>query len=163
MGYYGIFLGLQYTNTRELIRQFDEGTYNMDETETFKIPFKAPYAYNSETFERVDGDFERDGEVYRIIKQRLFRDTFHIVYIKDKTGTILNKALSDYVKTFSDESSDDTQNTSVVLSFIKEYYSKNISVQHRSPGWVHTVRKESPHRILVDAFTASIVHPPERA
>lgn len=163
MGYYGIFLGLQYKNTRELIQQFDEGTYNIDETETFKIPFKAPYAYNAETFERVDGDFERDGEVYRIIKQRLFRDTFHIVYIKDKTGTALNKALTDYVKTFSEESSDDTGKTSLILSFIKEYYSKNVSMQSLSSGWEVKVRKETHSRILIDAFSNSIIHPPERA
>lgn len=162
MGYYGIFLGLQYKNTQDLIRQFDAGIYDVKETETFKIPFKAPYAYNSETFERVDGDFERDGEVYRIIKQRLFRDTFHIVYIKDKTGTALSKAISDYVKTFSEESSDDTQKTGFALSFIKEYFSKNLSMLHHSKGSEQAVRKETHLAVFIDAFNSSIIHPPER-
>jgi hypothetical protein len=163
MGYYGIFLGMQYKNAQELIQQFDANTYNHNQAETLKIPFKSPDTFDSETFERIDGDFERDGEVYRIIKQRQFRDTFHIVYIKDKTGTDLNKALADYVKTFSDESSDDGNNTSVVPSFIKEYFSKTLSMQPLSPGWEQSVRQESHSNIFIEAFTASIIHPPERA
>jgi len=163
MGYYGVFLGLQYKNAREMIQQFDANTYDQQQAAILKIPFKSPYAFDSETFERVDGDFERDGEVYRIIKQRLFRDTFHIVYIKDKTGTELNKALADYVKTFGDESSDDGKNTSVVPSFIKEYFSKTVSMQQLSPGWEQSVRKESHSGIFIEAYTASIIHPPERA
>ncbi|MBT1700290.1 hypothetical protein KK083_25615 [Fulvivirgaceae bacterium PWU4] len=163
MGYYGLFLGLQYKNTRDLISQFDAGTYNADEAEVLKIPFRAPNGYSSETFERVDGDFKRNGKVYRLIKQRLFRDTFHIVYIKDKVGTALNDALVDYVKTFSDETSDQGQHATILPLFIKEYFIRPFSLQSWSPGYEQAVRKESHVCVLIDTFETSIVHPPERA
>lgn len=162
MGYYGLFLGLQYKNTRDLISQFDAGTYNADEAEVFKIPFRAPNGYSSETFERVDGDFKRNGKVYRLIKQRLFRDTFHIVYIKDKVGTALNDALVDYVRTFSDETSDQGQHATILPLFIKEYFARPFSLQSWSPGYEQAVRKESHVCVLIDTFETSIVHPPER-
>jgi hypothetical protein len=162
MGYYGLFLGLQYKHARDMISQFDAGTYNVDEAKLIKIPFPSPDGYSSEVFERVDGDFEHNGKVYRLIKQRLFRDTFHIVYIKDKVGTALNDALADYLKTFSEGSSDPDQATILPL-FIKEYFVRQFSLQHLSPGYVHAVRKESHIAVFVDAFESSIIHPPERA
>jgi hypothetical protein len=161
MGYYGIFLGLEYKNAREMTKRFDEGRYDQGQTEVIKIPFKSKELSSSETFERLDGDFERDGEVYRIIKSRLFRDTFHIVYIKDKTGTAINKALTDYVKTFIEHSPNHGSIT-VKPFFIKEYVAKPMSMQRSTIGWEQEVRKESHSTIFIGAFTASILHPPER-
>jgi hypothetical protein len=160
MGYYGIFVGLQYSNTREMIRQFDADAYNRQEAQTLKIPF--PSVQSSEAFERVDGDFERDGEVYRLIKQRLYRDTFHIVYIKDKTATALKNVIEDYVQTFSEDSPEDGQQT-VLPIFIKEYFTRPFFIQHCSFGYQQPVRKESHPAIFIDSYIRSIVHPPERA
>lgn len=162
MGYYGLLMGLQYKNSRDLIRQFDEGTYDVGEAVTFKVPFDYPEQFDSEAFERVDGEFMKDGETYRLVKQRLFRDTFHIVYFKDKKGTELNKAIEDYVKTFSDDTSDDGSNTKILPNFIKEYYTKTISLQSITAGWDQPAQNHSPVRVLIDSFTASIVHPPQR-
>ena len=159
MGYYGIFAGLQYSNTHAMIRQFDTETYNKAEARTLKIPF--PSDRSSEVFERVDGDFERNGETYRLIKQRLFRDTFHIVYIKDRTATAINYVIEDYVKTFSDNSAEDDQQT-VLPIFIKEYFTRPFFIRHLSFGYEHRVRKESHHQVFIDSFANSIIHPPER-
>src|SRR5688572_14962877 len=163
MGYYGILLGLQYKNASEMMAQFDAGIYDIEETGTIKIPFKTSHIPNSEIFERINGDFERDGEVYRLIKQRLYRDTFHIVYIKDKTGTTIKKVLSDYVKTFSDVPIDDGQQSLILPFFIKEYFTRDFSIQHETLGWQQAVRKESHAEVFVDDFIASIIHPPERS
>jgi hypothetical protein len=162
MGYYGLLIGLQYKNSRDLIQQFNEGTYDQGQAVTFKVPFDYPKQFDSEVFERIDGEFFKDGETYRLIKQRLFRDTFHIVYIKDKTGTELNNVMVDYVKTFSDEPSDDGSDAKILPGFIKEYYTKSISLQPVTAGWDQIVKKQSGVRVFLDSFTASIVHPPER-
>jgi hypothetical protein len=162
MGYYGLLLGLKYKNTREMISQLNNGIYDESETGTLKIPFKDWHGLYSEVFERVDGDFERNGEVYRLIKQRLYRDTFHIVYIKDITGTELNKVISDYVKSFSDTPSKDGKQPAVLLLFIKEYFGCHFSMQKNTAGWEQAVRKESHDPIFIDNFVSSIVHPPER-
>lgn len=159
MGYYGIFVGLQYSNTREMIRQFDADTYNKDAAKTLKIPFTS--AHSSETFKRIDGDFECHGETYRLIKQRLYRDTFHIVYIKDRTATLLNKVIEDYVKTFSENSSDEDQLTLLPV-FIKEYFTPHFSIKNVSPGYQHAVCKQPHQHIFIHSFISGIVHPPER-
>jgi len=162
MGYYGLFLSLEYGNAVHMMRKFDVGAYDQQQTKSIKIPLKTDPSLYSEAFERLDGDFEWDGEIYRIIKSRLFRDTFHIVYIKDKTGTIIHKALTDYVKTFVEHSPDHGSIT--VKPFVmKEYFSIAISMKKNSIGWESTVRRESHPVVFIETFSASIIHPPERS
>lgn len=164
MGYYGVFLGLQYKNARDLMQQFDSETYDHTLTAVIKIPFDAPDSLSSALFERADGDFERDGEVYRIIKKRQYRDTFHIVYIKDTRGTAINRTLAEVAKTFVDQPADkDASHKTIVPSFIKEYLSGTLRLQPCMPGWVQSVRNGSNPTIFIATFMASIVHPPERA
>lgn len=163
VGYYGILIGLKYNHAREMMERFDAGSYKLNETAVIKIPFKTSHLLNSEIFERVDGDFERDGEVYRLIKQRLYRDTFHIVYIKDKTGTILNKVMADYARTFSDTSSENGKQSFVLPVFIKDYVARSFSVEQVACGWEQIVPLKNQDGIFIDDFTSSIVHPPERS
>jgi hypothetical protein len=163
MGYYGIFVGLQYHNTQILIRQFDAEAYDAADALTMKIPFKSSAELNSEHFQRVDGDFERNGEVYRLIKQRHYRDTFHIVYMKDKAGTAIHQALVNYVKSFAEAPADDGQQATALPLFIKEYLMRTFSVASLTPGWEQAVRKQPHAAVFINEFTCSIIHPPERA
>jgi hypothetical protein len=158
-GYYGIFVGLQYSNTREMIRQFDADIYDNEEVRTFKIPQQS--TQSSETYERVDGVFEKHGDVFRLIKQRLYRDTFHIVYMKDKTATAIKNTIQHYVQSFSDHSQDESQTTMLPI-FIREYFSRPFKIEHISMGFQSDTRKESPIPVFIDSFMSSIVHPPER-
>ncbi len=164
LGYYGVFVGLQYKNARELMHQFDTDTYDQTLTRIIKIPYDAPDSLSSELFERADGDFDRDGEVYRIIKKRQFRDTFHIVYIKDKRETAIRKALAEVASTFADTPSDNrTSHKTIVPGFIKEYIPGIVDSRSQTSGWEQSVRKESPLTVFIASYAASIVHPPQRS
>ncbi len=163
MGYYGVFLGLQYHNEREMIQRFNASAYDSSAAITIKIPLHTPDGLESENYERVDGDFVRDGKVYRLIKHRHFRDTFHIVCIQDETGTALRNALADYVKTFGENNPDTGQSDIVLPLFIKEYFSKGFSLQSVTPGWQTEINRDCSSTVFIDSFNVSIVHPPERA
>ena len=164
MGYYGVFLGLQYKNARDMRLQFDAGTYDKTLTRIVKIPFDGPDSLSSETFQRMDADFEKDGEIYRVIKKRLYRDTFHIVYIKDERGTAIQQTLAKVARTFAAQTADDAQDhKTIVPSFIKEYLFKAFTGQQVSTGWEEVIRKGNRLPVFIGTFTPAIVHPPERA
>ena len=146
-----------------MLAQFDSGSYDQTLTRVFKIPYDAPDSLNSETFERINGDFEQDGEVYRVIKRRLYRDTFHIVYMKDERGTKIHKALNEVAKTFADQPTEKSQGKTIVPSFIKEYVSRNPSAILCSIRWEQKIIHGSASKNFIDSFEAFIVHPPERA
>jgi hypothetical protein len=162
MGYYGVFLGLQYRNDSVLTEALDANQYNASQTVTIRIPVAIPYMNNDTDFERVDGKFEHEGKYYRLIKQRYANDTLTIVCLQDLEAKRINDALSEYVNTFADNGSDQNKNTTISITFIKDYLSHDFSISTTSKGWESDVIKNSGCIGLIPSFTVSFVHPPER-
>jgi hypothetical protein len=164
MGYYGVFLGLQYKNDKEMLQKFDAEDYSDSELITITIPITIPYAIDSKDFARVDGKFEHKGEFYRLVKQKLSQDTLFVVCVKDHENKRIDDAMTSFVKTFTDKPVDNNQsNAKIVITFIKDYIPQGFTVQPVSVGWETDVVKESSCRVLKSSFIASIIHPPERA
>lgn len=164
LGYYGLFVGLQYEYSLKMNKQLDSDTYNEHEAITIKVPITIPYATDSRDFERVTGEFEYQGELYRLVKQRLTRDTLHIVCVKDQQSTRIHQALASYVKTFTDKPVDSQQTSSKSTSdFIKDYLAQTLSFHQASSGWQCDLAKGASLPFFVSDFYSSIVHPPERA
>jgi len=162
LGYYGLFMGLQYQNTQRFTQRLDANDYNAAEEVTIKMPITIPYVVESNEYVRVDGDFEYNGEFYRLVKQRMANDTLYIVCVKDHQSQRINDALTDYVKTFSDNPGS-TGNTTTLPSFIKDYLSSSFSIKHACAGWGLEITLQHAPKLLVSSYFPSIVHPPERA
>ena len=162
MGYYGVFLGLQYKNDKEMMQKFDAGEYSDSELVTIKIPITIPYAMDSKDFPRVDGEFKHNGEFYRLVKQKLSQDTLYVVCVKDHENKRIDEAMTSFVKTFTDKPVDNHSNAKIVITFIKDYIPQSFTVQHLALGWETDVVKESSCIVLKSSFISSIIHPPER-
>ena len=162
MGYYGVFLGLKYKNDRDMIQMLDAENYSESETVTIKIPISIPYAADSKSFERVDGKFEHNGEFYRLVKQKLSQDTLYVVCVKDHENKAIDEAMTSFVKTFTDNPSDNHSNSKILISFIKDYMSQTFAILQESNGWECDVAKESSYVVFKSVFYPSIIHPPER-
>jgi hypothetical protein len=162
LGYYGLFIGLRYQNNVEMMQKLDLAEYSESDMITIKIPITIPYATDSQDFERVDGIFEHKGEFYRLVKQRLLHDTLHIVCVKDHELAYINQAWENYVKTFTDNHSDNNSNAKTFHTLIKDYLPRSFSILHSSPGWECDVILQSYVNFFISDFSPSIIHPPER-
>ncbi len=160
LGYYGVLLGLKVNAGQELSEALDSEMYDLGATITFKIPLSIPYATDSENYSRVDGQFEKDGVVYRMVKQRIFEDTLYIVCIKDDRASKFNSALTDIAQGFA--GNEDGDSKSVAPGFIKDFLTSITSVVSSEPGWQLEVASASATRLFFDSYFASIVHPPDR-
>lgn len=138
VGYYGIFAGLQAKYTQQLQATFDSDDYARNQEITFKMPITIPYATDSREYTRVDGEFEHEGEVYHLVKQKLQKDTLYIVCVKDNTSRDIKQALVDYVKSFTDKPVNEKGNTSSLQNLIKDYVSTSTEIQTSSLGWGST-------------------------
>jgi len=118
LGYYGVFMGLHYKNSQDLMQRFDANDYGEQETVTLKVPLALPYAADETQFERVDGELEHQGEFYRLVKQRLYQDTLYMVCYKDSQSKRIKQALADYVKTFTDKPADAKSSGKTLQTFI---------------------------------------------
>jgi hypothetical protein len=137
LGYYGLFLGLKFNNALQVTHRLNSDNYLESETFTLKVPLTVPY-YGDTEFERVDGEIEYNGEFYRLIKQKLQKDTLYIVCFKDLKGKQLHQALAEYVKTFADKPVDNGHGKTI-QSFIKDYLLTSFSLNTSSTGWSFSI------------------------
>lgn len=161
MGYYAVFLGLQYKNSIAMTARLDADQYDESQTMTIEIPITAPYMTDDADFKRVDGIFEYKGEFFRLVKQKYAKETLTVVVIKDTENKRINEAISEYVMSFGDTGDD--QDSNITVSFIKDYIPQTFSMLQSSTGWQKDVVNSISPISLIPTFTASVIHPPERA
>jgi hypothetical protein len=97
-----VYFGIRYHVNIEMANRLDEGQYSTDETITIKIPFNLPYQEEGKAFERVHGEFEYNGEFYKLIKQKVENGVLHVVCLKDKKQKCLSSFMADLVKMSTD-------------------------------------------------------------
>lgn len=162
MGYYGIFLGMQYQNDVAMVKNLDSNRYDESQAISIKIPMAVPYMNDDEDFVRVDGMFEYNGEFYRLVKQKYANDTLNVICLRDPANKMIRNALTDYVKTFTDKPSDQQQNTKLTLTFIKDYIPETFAIKTVSDGWQSNVTNGTASATFIPSFVTSVIHPPER-
>lgn len=163
LGFYGIFAGLHWKNGRDLNSRLDDNQYSAAETRTFKIPLHVPYGVDSKDFERVEGEFQYEGETFRLVKQRLHRDTLELVVVRDAKSKEINQALADYVKTFTDKPESAKSTTKITFDFSKDFLSTRIAISSQHTGWSYHLSPVCCATVFIPTFSSSIVHPPEKA
>ena len=160
LGFYGLFIGLRYKSKLDLVRRLDKQQYSEDETITLKIPISIPYQMGTE-YERIDGEIEHHGEFYRMVKQKLESDTLYIVCIKDHESKRIKQALTDYVKTFTDEPVDAKHNGKNFTSFIKDFLPTSVHITEVSFGWNHAIDVNTSFKFFYDRSIAIFTPPPQ--
>ena len=161
LGYYGVFVGWQAKTSQQMRQTFDDDDYDHQEI-TFKIRLTVPYLADSKEYNRVDGEFEHKGEVYRLVKQRLQSDTLYIVCVKDNTSKQINQALEDYVKTFSDNPGNSKGSSKNSQNLIKDFICNSISIERQTSGWKETL-SFSAIDDRYEIVSSSLTGPPPRA
>jgi hypothetical protein len=161
LGYYGVFVGLQVKTTQQMRQNFDDDNYVHQEI-TFKVPLTVPYNTDSKEYSRVDGEFEHNGEVYRLVKQRFQSDTLYIVCVKDNTSKDINQALEDYVKTFTDKPVSSKGNSKNIQNLIKDYITTSTALQTRNKGWSYAVLRGDVV-VSYPSWTSQSTSPPPKA
>ena len=154
--------GLRYKTTQDLVQRLDNHQYSEEETIVLTVPLSIPYQLDSKDYERVDGEFEHEGEFYRLVKQKYQNDTLFMVCIKDHTSKRIEQALTDYVKTFTDKPIDAKQNGKTTVSFIKDYLPTKISIHSISTGWNYDLSVTAEKYDLLNR-PQSISSPPPRS
>jgi len=95
-GYYFLYWGLQTSAKKDLLHRLDADNYASEDLIVISLPMAMPYPLQQKGYERVDGEFEYQGEYYRLVKQRLENDTLFMVCIKDHQKQKLVRVLNEY-------------------------------------------------------------------
>jgi hypothetical protein len=122
IGYYAIYATLLRNANAAMDKQIESNHYDQDLTFTVKIPLTLPYPVQQNVYERVSGDFEYQGEFYKLVEQKYSNDTVYVTCLKNVGEKNAHEVLSSLVKLSTDQSATpNQQNTKVLSGLIKDY------------------------------------------
>jgi hypothetical protein len=92
----------QNLSDRMMQAALDKDKYDSSELITIRMPFSLPYANSGSEFERVKGEIELDGRVYKLVKQRVYDGELILLCMPDDQETRVRAAGEDYYKGVND-------------------------------------------------------------
>jgi len=150
--------------SKELQSQLDRDEFSGSQAITIKVPVSLPYQPDRD-YERVDGEFEYQGQFYKLVKQRVLSDTLYVVCVIDSKKKALVDGMNELTKTnvapTADESSSATQPLRIANTNPIQYYSHGTAVELASSsfGWIISYPYFETHSSLIES-TVDINSPP---
>ena len=121
-GYYVVFKWLQLSAHSDFIQKLETDRYDENHTIELKVALSLPYSTQaSNSFKRVDGRFEYEGNVYKLVKQKFEHDTLYIVCIKDFKEKQLINNFKEYAKTQLNSTDRDAMTDRCSMSIIYKF------------------------------------------
>ena len=148
-GYYFLFYGLTYQSNKKLAQRFDNEEYSDSETITLAIPISLPYPLFTDDYQRITGDFDYNGEHYKLIKQKLEGDTLYVVCYKDHASKRIKDAFSDFAKFSNDLPLSSKNSLTFMGKLMKDYEPVQQPRLLQNSGWsIGTTYATSVYHIL---------------
>jgi hypothetical protein len=102
-GYQVLHAYLQHELDISLENQLDNHYYDEASLISVKVAsFCLPYSSFSSQFERVHGEIEMNGKLYKFVKRRIFNDSLEFLCIPDVSSMRLRVAKNDFFKLVND-------------------------------------------------------------
>jgi hypothetical protein len=157
-GYYLAFWALEYKTDKALSVRIDQDLYDAAETITIKVPIALPYPIQEHDYERVDGTFEFQGEYYKLVKQKLEKDTLYVVCLKNHEQKEMVETITTYVKLTNDLPGNAKKALSFFGKFLKDYDSVSRAEVIPATSWHHEISFKELNTYLQS--TSQEIHSP---
>ena len=113
----------QQRSDKNLETLLDKEQYNEAELITIKMPLSLPYQSDTKDFERVSGEVNFNGKIYKYVKRKVENGEFVLLCLPDKNKMQIESQKQDFFK----NTNDIAQNTSKKSDNPKSISFKNIS------------------------------------
>jgi hypothetical protein len=102
IGYRAVFYYAEKKSDASLEARLDKELYEENELVTVKIPLFNPYQIEQKTFERVNGEININGKIFKYVKRKVSDGNLILLCIADDHKNVLKKAKSDYENATND-------------------------------------------------------------
>lgn len=85
----------------------DKEQYNEAELITIRMPLSVPYQSDTRNFERVSGEINVNGKIYKYVKRKVENGELVLLCLPDKNKMQLEKARQDFFKNTNDLAQND--------------------------------------------------------
>ncbi len=100
---YRIWFGYaQQQADMQITESIDKDEYNEADLITIKIPINLPYQTDWKNFERVDGEVNIEGKIYKYVKRKVLHGEVVLLCLPDENKTRLTTAKDEFFKYAND-------------------------------------------------------------
>ena len=160
-GYYLVYWGLHSKAKKDLLHRLDADNYSSEDLIVISIPISLPYPLQQQGYQRVNGEFEYNGEYYNLVKQRLENDTLFMVCIKDRAEEKLVTVLNEYSNYANNLPASANHTLDLLGKLFKDYTATVLSTLSVGTGWVIPILYGEAQFALLD-LDYPVVSPPPR-
>lgn len=118
-----------------MLTRLDADKYSSEDLVVLAVPISLPYPIQQNGYERVNGEFEYQGEYYNLVKQRLENDTLFMVCIRDKQEKRLANAFSEYTNLANSLPTSAKHTIDLLGKLFKDYTSTEFTFISTVTGW----------------------------
>ena len=140
--------------------QFDES-----ELITIKIPTNIPYYINSKEYERVDGEVNINGVVYKYVKRRVFNDSVELVCLPNAAKTNIQNASDEYYKLSAEALNNSTKKSSnhnITVKFsISDFSNDHLFAWHLISSEKLSSQSASSFSVISSPYLDQLEKPPQ--
>ncbi|MGI8950521.1 MAG: hypothetical protein ACR2FN_02940 [Chitinophagaceae bacterium] len=101
-GYRIVFCYLQQQSDRQFEASIDKEDYNETDLITIKIPLSLPYQTDWKDFERVNGEVNFNGKIYKYVKRKVYNDELILLCLPDESKMRLENAKVEFFRCTND-------------------------------------------------------------
>jgi hypothetical protein len=102
IGYRALFYYAENKADASMQARLDKDQYDENELVALQIPIYNPYQIEQKTYERVNGEINMNGKIFRYVKRKVSDGNIILLCIADNHKMVLKKAKSDYGYTVND-------------------------------------------------------------
>jgi hypothetical protein len=159
---YAIIARIEHTNNAEMDFALDQDEFSGSEAITLRIPATMPYpVVQHNSYERVQGTFNFEGNVYRLVRRKHYNDTLYVVCVKDKKSTIIASTINELTASFAGIPLPEKSNAKIASLLIKDF-SIEQSLIHKCPRVLLEILLHSDNESSSEwGYIASIDQPPQ--
>lgn len=159
---YRLWFDVLETNTdAAFTAQIDDGNYNEADLITVKVPINMPYQVNRSGFERVDGEIEINGQVYKYVKRQVKSDTMTLLCIPHYEKTELQKKANEFAGKVNDLPANDNNKKAEIFKQLTADFDITYSTALFSSDNVQAVANLYKSTTLPQQFLPVNGQPPE--
>jgi hypothetical protein len=140
-GYHSVFWIFRYHAEQDLMQRLEENRYTEDEQIVLAIPLSLPYPIVENDYERTNGEFEYNGEHYKLVKRKVEDNVLYLVCVRNVQQNKLQVAMSDLSKSFGNLPSQSKTTLNLLSKLFKDFQSP----AHAGPGGRSCLILDTPH------------------
>ena len=101
-GYRIWFYFQQQESDKKIEASLDKEEYNENELITIKVPLSLPYQSDTKDFERISGEINFNGKIYKYVKRKIENGEFVLLCLPDKNKMQIEKQKEDFFNNTND-------------------------------------------------------------